>query len=134
MLNEGLEGQKQWLQLLKLDNFVHIHVKNEKDPWCILTPISLLLIVQNSKSRTVLKSSEPADFKTDSRLSWIISYTQLFCISIRIIWKQGGTKLFITCFHPCHPLVLTFAARCLSWCLSADTGPEPSSWRMLSRQ
>ena len=41
-----------------------IHVKNENDPWCVLAPISQLLHCQNSKSRTVLKSSEPADFKT----------------------------------------------------------------------
>ena len=30
-----------------LYNFLHIHVKNENDPWCVLTPISLLLIGQN---------------------------------------------------------------------------------------
>ena len=40
-------------------------VKTENDPWCILTPISQLLLGQNWKSRTVLKSSERADFKTD---------------------------------------------------------------------
>ena len=32
-------------------------VKTENDPWCVLTPISQLLLGQNSKSRTVLKSS-----------------------------------------------------------------------------
>ena len=43
----------------------HIHVKNENDPWCVLASISQLLPGQNWKSRTVLKSCEPADFKTD---------------------------------------------------------------------
>ena len=65
MSNGGFKGPKQWLQLLKLDNFVHIHVKNENDPWCVLTSIYQLLLDQNWKSRTVLKSSGQADFKTD---------------------------------------------------------------------
>ena len=43
----------------------HENVKTENDPWCVLTPISQLLLGQNWKSRTVLKSSEQADFKTD---------------------------------------------------------------------
>ena len=35
------------------------------NPGVVLAPISPLLLGQNSKSRTVLKISEPADFKTD---------------------------------------------------------------------
>ena len=58
---------------------------------------------------------------------------QVFYRSIRFIWNNGGTKFFITCFHPCHHFVFTFAARCISWCLSADTGPQPGSSGMLSR-
>ena len=51
---------------LKVANLVlHIHVKNENDPWCGKSQISQLLLDQNSKSRTVLKFSEPADFQTD---------------------------------------------------------------------
>ena len=38
-------------------------VKNKDYPWCVQAPISLLLIGQNSKVRTVLKSSESADFQ-----------------------------------------------------------------------
>ena len=41
------------------------NVKTENNPWCVLTPISQLLLGQNWKSRTVLKSSEREDFKTD---------------------------------------------------------------------
>ena len=65
---EGFESPFEWSELLKLDNFSYLHAKKWKignDPWCVLTPISLLLLGQNWKSRTVLKSSGRADFKTD---------------------------------------------------------------------
>ena len=42
--------------------------KSEKignDPWCVLAPISQLLLDQKSKSRSVSESSELVDFKTD---------------------------------------------------------------------
>ena len=39
-------------------------MKNENDPWCLKPQLSQLLLDQSSKSRTVLKSWEPADFKT----------------------------------------------------------------------
>ena len=38
-------------------------VKNKDYPWCVQAPISLLLIGQNPKVRTVLKTSESADFQ-----------------------------------------------------------------------
>ena len=68
MSNWGFESLLEWSKLLKLDNFSYLHAKKWKfgnDPWCVLTPISQLLLGQNSKSRTVLKSSGRADFKTD---------------------------------------------------------------------
>ena len=42
-----------------------IHVKNENDPWCVLAPISQLLLGQKWKVRPVLKSWQQALFKTD---------------------------------------------------------------------
>ena len=68
MSNWGFESPEEWSKLLKLDNFLYIHAKKWKIgnyPWCVLTPISQLLFGQNWKSRTVLKSSGRADFKTD---------------------------------------------------------------------
>ena len=59
-------------------------------------------------------------------------WNQVFYRSICIIWNKGVTKFFITCLHPCHSQVLTFAAWCLSWFLSADTGRQPGSSGMLS--
>ena len=46
--------------------------ENWNDPWYVLTPISQLIVGQNKKSRTVLKSSGQADFKTDLTfwISW----------------------------------------------------------------
>ena len=65
MSNWGFESPEEWSNLLNLYNFLQKNVKTENDPWCVLTPISQLLLGQNWKSRTVLKSSEQADFKTD---------------------------------------------------------------------
>ena len=65
MSNWGFEILEEQLQLLKLHNSLHIHVKNENDPWCLLPQFSQLLLGQISKVRSVLKSLEPADFKTD---------------------------------------------------------------------
>ena len=68
MSNWGFESPEEQSKLLKLDNFLYIHAKKWKignDPWCVLTQISQLLHGQNWKSRTVSKSSGPADFKTD---------------------------------------------------------------------
>ena len=41
------------------------NVKTENDPWYLSPPFSQLLLGQISKVRSVLKSLEPADFKTD---------------------------------------------------------------------
>ena len=41
------------------------NVKTAKDPWCVLAPISQLLLGQKSKVRTLLKSWERVLFKTD---------------------------------------------------------------------
>ena len=41
------------------------NVKTENDPWCVLAPISQLLLDQKSKLRTVLKSLEHVLFKPD---------------------------------------------------------------------
>ena len=65
MSNWGFESPEEWLTLLKLYNNLHILVKNENDPWCLLSQFSQLLNGQMSKLRSVLKSSEWADFKTD---------------------------------------------------------------------
>ena len=65
MSNWGFESPEEWLQLLKLNNLLHIHVKNKNDPWYVLAPISQLLLGQKSKVRTVLKSWQWALFKTD---------------------------------------------------------------------
>ena len=65
MSNWGFESPEEWLHLLKLNNLLHIHVKNKNDPWYVLAPISQLLLGQKSKVRTVLKSWQRALFKTD---------------------------------------------------------------------
>ena len=65
MLNWGFESPKEWLQMLTLNNLLHIHVKNNNDPWYVLAPISQLLLGQKSKVRTILKSWHWALFKTD---------------------------------------------------------------------
>ena len=65
MSNWGLEILEEQLRLLKRHNYVHIHLKNEDDPWCLLLQFSQLLLGRISKVRSVLKSLEPADFKTD---------------------------------------------------------------------
>ena len=44
---------------------LHKNVKNWNDPWCLQPQFSKLLLGQNLKARSVLKSSEQADFKTD---------------------------------------------------------------------
>ena len=57
MSNWGFESPEEWSNLLSLYNFLK-NVKTENDPWCILTPISKLLLGQNWRSRTVLKFGE----------------------------------------------------------------------------
>ena len=64
MSSWGFESQEEWLKLLKLYDNLHIHVKNENDPWCLLPQFSQLPIGQMSKVRSVLKSACSQLFKT----------------------------------------------------------------------
>ena len=49
----------------KIDVKLPENVRTENDPWCLLPQFSQLLVGQMSKVKSVLKSSEQADFKTD---------------------------------------------------------------------
>ena len=55
--NPGFNFNQKITKVLIFENS-----ETENVPWCVPPPISQPLCDQNSKSRTVLKSSEPADF------------------------------------------------------------------------
>ena len=55
------------------------------NPGVVLAPISPLLLGQNSKSRTVLKISEPADFKTD--LTFEFGEDLMEILDINHLWR-----------------------------------------------
>ena len=125
MSNLGFESPEEWSKLLKLDNFLYIHAKKWKignDPRCVLTSLSQLLLGQNWKSRTVLKSSGQADFKTDLpfwnwwRFDVVIAIkktkVQVFCghgVSRYHDWKENTTTQF--CAACCKSYVFGFVTR-----------------------
>ena len=110
MSNWGFESPEEWLQMLKLNNLLHIHVKNKNDPWYVLAPISQLLLGQKSKVRTVLKSWQRALFKTDLTF-WI-----WWRFEVAIGKKQNSVL---------HPLVPFFQQSCILH-ISHHTSSPPS--------
>ena len=111
MSNWGFESLEEWLQQLKLANCLHIHVKNENDPWCLQPQFSQLLFGQISKVRTVLKSSEPADFRTDLTfwIWWKFEVVMAKIKTLKYFYGHGVVRyrpfFYQPLLHPPHPLI-----------------------------